>query len=305
MGRGRLARTACVVAAVAAGLAGCGQGDDSRAGGAPPGGLVDLTKPPPLVNTLDIDPATQDFLLTTNRGFFRIGRESGRVTRVRGTIRAGTKTAGVGSFLQLAVTGPGRLVGSGHPDEEGTLPQFLGAIASSDGGRTWRVQSRLGKADLHRIVIAHDRMYAFDAVIGAMLVSRDDGRTFAAEQYTPSGSPIADFAIDPGDPRRIVAASDVVLYRSADGGASWEGIGQASGLRLAWPARDALYRALKDGSVQRSADGGTSWSQASRVGGEPQRFKAVARDELYLALGDGTILHTRDGARTWEAAFRP
>ena len=130
--------------------------------------------------------------------------------------------------------------------------------------------SRLGQSDLHKIVLKHDRMYAIDSPIGALIVSRDGGRTFS-EQFTPSGVPIADFEVDPGDPRRIVAASDAELFRSVDGGATWERIGEGSGSRLAWPARDALYRALKDGSVQRSADDGTSWrrsaaSTASRSG---------------------------------------
>ncbi len=294
-----------LVLVLAFALAGCGEGDGSRAGGAPSTRLVDPAKPPPLVNALDIDPATRAFLLTTNRGFFRIARESGRVTQVRGTVRAGARSAPVGAFLEVAVAGPGRLVGSGHPDRKGAIPEFLGVIESADGGRTWRVLSRLGRSDLHTIVFKHGRMYATDAVTGALLVSRDGGRTFS-EQFTPNGVPIDGFEVDPGDPRRIVAASDVELFRSDDGGAAWQRIGRGSGIRLAWPARDALYRALKDGSVQVSADAGTSWrATGGRVGGEPYRFKAVSRDELYLALGDGTIVHTRDGARTWEEALRP
>ena len=291
-------------ALVALAPAGCGGGDGPGAGGAGSSRLVDPAKPPPLVNALDIDPATQEFLLTTNRGFFRIGRASGAVTQVRATVRAGARSAPVGAFLEVAVAGPRRLVGSGHPDRRGAVPEYLGVIESADGGRTWRVLSRLGRADLHTIVFKHGRMYATDAVTGTLLVSRDGGRTFS-EQYTPNGVPIDGFDVDPGDARRIVAASATELYRSADGGAAWERIGQGSGIRLAWPARDALYRALKDGSVQRSSDGGASWATAGRVDGEPYRFKAVSRDELYLALGDGTILHTRDGATTWDEAFRP
>ncbi|HEV2774465.1 MAG TPA: hypothetical protein VGV90_02640 [Solirubrobacteraceae bacterium] len=291
-----------VLAAVAMG--GCGDGGGAGGGASPSTRLVDPAAPPPRVNTLEIDPATSDFLLTTNRGFFRIGRESGQVTPVRATVRAGAKTALVGASLELAAEGGGRLFGSGHPDEAGTLPEFLGVMASTDGGRTWRVLARLGRADLHRIVLKHDRLYAFDAVIGALLVSRDAGRTFA-EQFTPGGVPIVDFEVDPGDPRRIVAASDTELYRSGNGGAAWQRLGGSSGSRLAWPARDALYRALKDGAVQRSADGGTSWETAGRIDGEPYRLKAVSREELYLVIGDGTILHTRDGAKTWEVAFTP
>jgi hypothetical protein len=311
----RHALAVTVLAALA--LAGCGE-DDTTDSGAQPSGLpsapatpeaeanrvVDPAGEPPTVNALDIDPDSGEFLLTTNRGFFRIGRDDGKVTQVRGTVRAGSSSGAVGTSLELAALGGNRLVGSGHPDVANTLPEFLGAMVSDDGGRTWRVASRGGEADLHKIVIKHDRMYAFDAVTGALLVSRNRGRTFT-EQFTPSGVPIADLEVDPANPRRIVAASDGEMYRSDNGGAAWKQLGGASGARLAWPAGDALYRALKDGSVQVSADAGRSWKTAGRIDGEPYRVRAVSRDELYLVIGDGTILHTRDGAKTWEAAFTP
>lgn len=292
-----------VVSLLAVTLAGCGSSPDDDGGRARSDRLVDFGKQPPYVNALDIDPATDDFLLTTNRGFFRIGRDPARVRPIRGTISADGKRAAVGTFLELAVTGPGRLIGSGHPDQEGMLPAFLGFIRSDDGGRTWRVVSRLGDADLHTIVLKHGRMYAFDAVLSALLLSRDGGRTFQ-ENFTPRGL-IIDFEVDPADPARILASNADELFRSNDSGESWRPIDRRRGIRLAWPAADRLYRALKDGTVQTSADRGETWEPAGRVDGEPYKFKAVGRDELYLALSDATIMHTTDGARTWEAAFRP
>jgi photosystem II stability/assembly factor-like uncharacterized protein len=294
----------CAVAALALAIAGCGSQSDAGSGG---GGrsdrLVDFAKQPPYVNALDIEPKSGDFLLTTNRGFFRIDRDSDRVRPIQGRISAGEQRATVGTFLELTVEGPGRLVGSGHPDQEGALPAFLGFIRSDDDGRTWRVVSRLGDADLHKIVLKHGRMYAFDAVLSALLVSRDGGRTFT-EQFTPRGL-IIDFEVDPADPRHIVASNADELFRSRDGGASWRPIDRRQGIRLVWPAAGKLYRALKDGAVQTSDDGGETWSSAGRVDGEPYKFKAVGADELYLALSDGTIMHTTDAARTWETAFRP
>ena len=300
--RRRRALAAGVLAALT--MIGCGQGDGSSGDGSPSGPIVDPAADPPLVSTLEIDPATRDFLLTTNAGFYRIARASGRVTEVRPTVNAEGRVADLGPWVELAAGADGRLVGSGHPAATGTVPELLGVIASEDGGRSWRVLSRLGKSDLHKIVLKHDRMYAIDSPIGALIVSRDGGRTFS-EQFTPTGVLIADFEVDPGDPRRIVVAGDAEVFRSVDGGARWERIGEGSGSRLAWPARDALYRALKDGSVQRSADDGTSWKTVGRVDGEPYRMKAVSRDELYLVTGEATILHTRDGGRSWEEAFRP
>ncbi|HEV2785867.1 MAG TPA: hypothetical protein VGV67_05730, partial [Solirubrobacteraceae bacterium] len=225
------------------------------------------------------------------------------VRRVRGQVLAGGRRANVGTFLELAVEGRGRLIGSGHPDQQGALPAFLGFIRSDDEGRTWRVVSRLGDADLHKIVLKHDRMYAFDAVLSAILVSRDGGRTFS-EHFTPRGL-IIDFEVDPGDPDRIVASNAQTLFRSEDMGASWRPIDRREGIRLVWPERGKLYRALKDGTVQTSADGGDTWEPAGRVDGEPYKFEAAGADELYLALSDGTIMHTSDGAKTWEAVFRP
>jgi len=299
--RGLLALVLC------AGIAGCG-GEASDAVGAPSSRLVDFTRAPPYVNAFDIDPESKDFLLTTNRGFYRIDGDGDRVRPVQATIQAAGKTARVGTFLELAVeepARPGRLLGSGHPDQLGQeLPEFLGLIRSGDGGRTWEPVARLGDSDLHKLVFKHGRLYAIDIALNVLLTSRDGGVTFT-ERFTPPGEVMIDFDVDPADPRRIVASSQTQLYRSTDGGTTWKRLDAGAGIRLAWPAPGALYRARKDGSVQRSANGGTNWSTAGRVGGEPYKFKPIGAQELYLALSDGTIVHTVDGARTWTVAFRP
>ena len=299
----RRASVAVLALALTLLAAGCGSEVNATSTTARSSRLVDFTKKPPFVNALDIAPETKDFLLTTNRGFFRITPSSGKVTPIRGTITAQGKRSTIGTFLELLVVGPGQFIGSGHPDQQGTLPSFLGFIISEDNGKTWTAVSRLGNADLHKIIRAHDRMYAFDAVLSAILISSDGGRTFT-ENFTPRGL-IIDFEVDPADPKRIVASNENELFRSTDTGESWRPIDRREGIRLAWPAPGALYRALKDGTVERSSNGGDTWTAAASVDGEPYKFKAISEDELYLALSDGTIMHTTDGAKTWNAVFRP
>ncbi len=287
-------------------LAGCGGGGGERAESAPAkrsDRLVDFTKKPPYINALDVDPGTGDFLLTTNRGFFRIGAKTGTVARVQGTVSKGPASSTVGTFLELLSTGPGQLIGSGHPDKSGALPPFLGLIASDDGGKSWTSVSRLGEADFHKIVVKHDRVYGFDAVLGAMLISEDGGRTFV-ERFTPPGL-VIDFEVDPEDPDHLLAATDKRLVRSTDGGKRWRPIDTGDGIRLAWPAPDALYRAQRDGTVERSRNGGGSWERVGRVAGEPYKFKALGAEKLDLALSDGTIVSTEDGGKQWKTAFRP
>jgi hypothetical protein len=265
--------------------------------------LVDFSKKPPYVNTLDIDPQTKEFLLTTNRGFWRISQDGSKVTQVKGTITDSGKTAGVGTFLEIRATGPGQLLGSGHPDQAGKLPNFLGLLSSADGGKTWSAVARLGDADLHKIILRHDKLYAFDAILSAMLISGDGGKTFT-EEFTPRGL-IIDFEVDPADEKRIIASTEEELFRTEDGGRSWRPLTPAKGIRMAWVEPKLLYRADADGSIKTSEDGGTRWKDVGSVGGEPYELHATGPKSLFLVLSDGSILETTDGGATWRDRFRP
>jgi photosystem II stability/assembly factor-like uncharacterized protein len=297
-----------LLAALVAAVAGCG-GESAGSDGTPATAgprshrLVDFNQQPPYVNSLDVDPATGAYLLTTNRGFWKIDPETDEVRRMRGTVTAGRRSSTVGTFLELLVTGPGQLLGSGHPDQKGELPPYLGTIASDDGGKTWRVISRLGEADLHKIVVKHDRVYAFDAVLAAMLISGDGGRTYT-EHFTPRQL-IIDFEVDPRDPDRIFASTEEELFRSEDGGDGWRAVDQGEGIRLVWTAPDAFFRAERDGTISRSSDAGGTWQRVGEVPGEPYKFKALGPEHLLLALSDGTVVETQDGGRRWTEAFRP
>ena len=287
--------------ALAAACCAAGCGDSAESAGRSDR-LVDFSKRPPFVNSLERDADTGEFMLTTNRGFFRIDPESDEVRRVRGTIEAGGKRATVGTFLELDLDPDGQLVGSGHPDQR-TLPQYLGYLRSDDGGRHWQSVSRMGDADLHKIVFKHDRLYAWDAVLSALIVSEDGGRSFT-EHFTPRGL-IIDFEVDPEDPAHVLAATDDVLFSSEDEGESWRPHVRSEGSRLAWPEPDRLYLAAKDGTVSVSEDGGDSFDEVGRVDGEPYVIDPVSGNELYMALSDGTILHSEDGGSNWEEEFRP
>ena len=116
-----------------------------------------------------------------------------------------------------------------------------------------------------------------------MIVSEDGGRSFA-EHFTPRGL-IIDFEVDPGDPERIVAATDDQLFRSEDEGESWRPILPAEGVRLAWPqGRPALRRHQGRAGAACPATAATASRTSGRVDGEPYVFEIVSGDELYLAL---------------------
>jgi len=287
-----------------AALTGCGGGSTSRE--APPkatSSIVDLKGSQPFVNSLEVEPTSGKLLITTNRGFFRIDPESRRVERVLGVVTAKERSVSVGTFLEVVPLGARSLLGSGHPDRGGVLPQYLGVLRSDDSGRSWRVVSRLGEADLHRITQKHGRLYAFDAVLGAVLVSRDGGRTFHERVAPPE--PMVELEVDPADPQRILLASEETMFRSDNGGDSWRPIARVGGARLAWPTAEALYRVERTGAVTLSRDGGGTWQPLGRVSGEGARLKAVDPTRLLLALTSGRILESSDRGRSWKTAFEP
>jgi hypothetical protein len=295
-------RVAGLPAAVALLVAVAGCGAQPPAAGERSDRLVDFTKKPPYVNALEIDARDGSFLLTTNRGFFRIPSGGGEPRRIRARVVDPSGRSPVGTFLELDVT-DGEMLASGHPDRARPLPPYLGLMRSDDGGRTFRVVSRLGEADLHQIRRVHDRLYAFDAVLGAILISEDDGRTWT-ERPTPRQL-VLDFVVDPRDPDVLVASTEEQLYRSEDGGETWRPSSQGVAARLDWPAPEVLMRADGDGLFRVSSDAGRTWEERGRIEGEPYKVLAEDADRAFVALSDGAILSTQDAGRTFEDRFRP
>jgi hypothetical protein len=287
-----LALVACVTAA-------CGKEEKAA--------TTRLVKPgkPPLVNAFSIDPTDGTFLMSTNRGFFRITKDGKKLTRLKSSLTAKEGKSPVGTFLAFVPVGTGgKLLGSGHPDDKKSgLPAFLGAIESDDDGKTWRSLSRMGIGDLHVIRPIHNRIYAFDAVLGGMLISTDDGKNWT-EKLTPRGL-IVDFVVDPTDPDYLLATTDSTTYRSTDQGDTWRPLEPVPSPRFAWPKKDVLYRAQKDGTFEVSSDRGESFEPVGRMDGEPWRLHTVDEKHLFAAMSDGSILKTDDGGKSWGTVFTP
>ena len=280
-------------------LAGCGEEESSSR---PASARLVLPGKDPLVNSFQVE-QSGSFLLSTNKGFFRIDAQGKEAKRLESRVSARGTTAPVGTFLAFESIGPQRLIGSGHPDSGDGLPQFLGFMTSEDAGRSWKVESRLGLADLHVLHSVHNRIYAFDAVVGALLISEDEGKNWT-EHPTPREL-IGDFVVDPDDPDYVLAASDDTLFRSEDGGDSWRPLAQAERIRLLWPDAGTLLMTDSSGRVQRSEDRGERWQEVGRIDGDPWRLAADEKGGFFAALSDGTIVHSQDRGGQWSQVFRP
>ena len=281
---GRRAAPWIAAAVVAtAGLAGCS--------GAPDDGSGAEGAPPVHVHGMGVNPADGSLYVATHTGLFHAAPGSDDVARIDDRRQ---------DTMGFAVAGPDRFIGSGHPDLREDLPPLLGLIESTDAGGTWRSVSLLGDADFHSLAVSGDRVYGYDATGERFMASTDGGRTWRASAMPP----VESLAVDPSDPRRVMAATVAGLLVSGDGGRGWAAMPGLPGL-LAWPERDRLYSVYSNGEVQISRDGGRSWSARGSVPGDPAALTALDGATLIVALHEGGFASSDDGGATWAAGPWP
>jgi hypothetical protein len=239
---------------------------------------------------LGVDPADGVLYAATHFGLLRL--EDGRMTRVANRYQ---------DTMGFEVIGPGRFLGSGHPDFREDNPPLLGLIESTDGGQSWAPLSLRGKADFHAIESAHDSIYAYDSTSETFMVS-DDGETWDRRSQLVT----LDFAVSPEDPELIIAATGRGPVRSTDGGRTWSPMADAPAVAvLTWD--DELVAVSQDGGVHASGDQGRTWSARGRVGGEPEAMTVATVDggrSMFVAVAERGILESRDGGQTFRLFYR-
>jgi photosystem II stability/assembly factor-like uncharacterized protein len=297
----QLLRPVLSVSVVLACTAAVGCGGDAAGGtngAAASNALVDTGGDLPLVMDLTAVPGSADeLLLSTNKALFRVA--GGKATPMRATVSVPPRgSSTIGRTMALSSIDDTTLIGSGHPDDT-SLPTEMGVLRSDDGGKTWTSVSRLDEADLHMFQARHGRLYGWDAILGAVLVSKDQGKTFS-EGITPPG-PVSDMAVSPDDPATIVITGETAVFRSEDEAQTWRPLTTALDARLAWPDGGPLVRADSDGTIHHSTDAGDSWEQVGTVEDQPQDFHVGEDGALFLALADGSVVRSTDQGRSWSS----
>ena len=164
-----------------------------------------------------------------------------------------------------------------------------------------------------------------DAV--ARIESRDNGRLEVALSLEGSGAQCV--AVDPHDPRRVYAGTyDDGVYRTLDGGQTWEQVGDAIPHRRVLSVaispshrtggRSAVYVGTEPSNLYRSEDDGRTWQDFPRLpelpsaptwSFPPRPWTSHVRwiaphhsdpDLLFVGIELGGVMRSRDGGATWE-----
>lgn len=192
----------------------------------------------------------------------------------------------------------------GRPQEIYAAMEIAGAMRTTDGGESWQDLSD----DLVRLAeLPHLR---------SAIVQKETQAEGMLDGHA--------IAISPADPDAPIIALRMGLFRTRDGGRSWQDmeLGRFSpttyGRDIKVSPQDprTLYAALSvaaashDGGVYRSRDGGETWTRFDtvQVHGTIMSVGLDAGDADRVVIGaryDGEVFATRDGGASWEAMPLP
>ncbi|HQR47820.1 MAG TPA: hypothetical protein PL152_00710, partial [Steroidobacteraceae bacterium] len=207
-------------------------------------------------------------------------------------------TNSIGS-IAIAPSDPNVIyAGSGEANIRGNVSWGTGIFKSSDAGKSWqqvwKTRGQIGTM----AVDPRNPDVAFAAVLGSpfgpnkdrgVYRTTDGGKSWKQVLYKNDETGASDVALDPNNPRIVFAGMWQTrrqpwtmtsggpgsgLYRSADGGDTWEqvkddGLPKAPwgkvGVRVAPSDSKVVYALIeaKDGGLYRSSDGGETWELAS------------------------------------------
>jgi photosystem II stability/assembly factor-like uncharacterized protein len=282
----RTTRSTLAGTAVAVLLTGCAATGDRTSPSSPDS---DGTLPAAHVHAVAVDPGDGTLLMATHEGLVAIG-DDGRPT-------------GVGPVIDLmgfAVAGPGHYLASGHPGLRTDLPNPVGLIESTDGGKTWAPLSRAGESDFHALTtLPGGGVLGYDGTLRRTA----DGTTW--EQLDIPVEPHT-LAISP-DGAAVLATTEEGLLRSTDTGSSWAPVTDAPRLQvLGWADSATVVGVDPAGAVWSSADAGDSWRQEGHLDGAPHAMTArVERGDLRIVVAtEEALLESVDGGRSFTRVLR-
>ena len=299
---------AAVIVGLATALTGCAPTSDAPASGTTTAATTAAFEH---IHGLGADPATGATYAGTHAGVWQIPTDVLPDSYLAGAPEAGitepTRTDGPAfDAMGFTVAAPGLLLASGHPgaDESSLSAPNVGLISSTDGAATWADVSLAGETDFHdldavTLPSGALRVYGYDAAVGTVSISDDDGATWSA------GAAVAlrDLAADPANPDQVFATTEKGLVVSDDAGRTFGPVPGAPTMFLI-DVQDAaagggVIGIDPEGVVWRQEAGG-SWTRHGQTDGSPEAFVFVGGSAPWLLATDQRgVVASDDFGDTW------
>lgn len=208
-----------------------------------------------------------------------------------------------------------------------------GIFKTTDGGRAW-AEGNFGMASFKiddpsrqgyyaLAVSPSERNILYLGLYGVGIYKSEDGteswRPVNGANDTMRGKPVTALAVDPSDANRIVVATENGIYRTRDGGATWDDFSQgllSTDIRTLMLAADGtLYAGSKGYGIFRRGGHDAAWRQMPALrefgtfwpiwDGRPlYQYTSLLihpadSQTIYLGTFPAGIYKTTDGGKTW------
>jgi photosystem II stability/assembly factor-like uncharacterized protein len=176
------------------------------------------------------------------------------------------------------------LFASGHPSPGSKLPNPLGLLRSTDGGKTWKSISLLGAVDFHSLEVSGNQIYGSNATAGSLMYSNNLGKSWKKI----GALKFSDIAILSGSPGRAVSLQNGTLLKTTNS------FKVTTDLKFKFPISAVesigkeLYIAAQD-KVYRSLDQGSSWKLFKSFKGEISDISASSK-QLAVVVGGEVLI---------------
>jgi photosystem II stability/assembly factor-like uncharacterized protein len=171
------------------------------------------------------------------------------------------------------------LFASGHPSPGSKLPNPLGLMRSTNGGKTWKSISLLGEVDFHSLEVSGNQIYGGNATEGSLMYSKNLGKSWkklGADKFS-------DIAILSGTPGSAVALQNGKLLKTSNS------FNRTTEWKFQFPISAVetigkeLFIASKD-KIYRSLDQGGTWKLFKSFKGEIADISASSK-QLAVVVG--------------------
>lgn len=256
----------------------------------------------------------QATLVDPSNGSASVGAVVGNTWTSIGPTRANVAKNG-GTSLNVSDSGrPVSIIP--HPSVAGTIYLATaggGVWKTTDGGSTWAPKTEaLGSLSVGYMAMDPNNANklflglgdAFDGTGIGLYVSSDGANSWSGPVYIGDSTVTNKIMVAPGNSQIVIAATDLGLFRSVDGGASWTAVSLATGFAdtpYAWDiaftggssfvasieATHAATSGTTNGQVWTSSNNGASWTRASG----PTATGGVGRISLAAAPSAPTTVY--------------
>lgn len=198
-------------------------------------------------------------------------------------------------FDVMGLAASGRMLyASGHPGAKSNLPNPIGLLSSTDGGKSWKKVSLQGEVDFHMLEVGKNDMYGADSGSGQLMYSSNLGKSWrklGENKYsdivvvsTKSGSA---YGLKSG---ALVKTTDAfTTSTSIKSSIKWSSV----------EILDSTLYASSGKSIYRSTDNGKIWKKMATLSSEISSITMNAK--IFAAVTSNAIFVSRDGGKSFNS----